>query len=183
MWRRAAEIGYPYGTIVCLLMLGGQRTGETAALRWSWIDDNGITFPSHATKSARSHRIPYGPITKRILDTVPKVNDLLFPARGHDDKPFVGFGVSKLVLDKCGVTNFTHHDLRRSYSTIMASPAVGAPIHVLEKLLNHSSGVLRGVAAIYNRYSYWIEMQQSVLRYERWLTENVAKRGLDGPPN
>jgi integrase len=88
--------------------------------------------------------------------------------------------VSKITLDECGVKNFTHHDLRRTYSTTMASSLVGAPIHVLEKLLNHSSGTLRGVASIYNRYSYWEEMRVAVQAYETWLEQVVA--GEAAPP-
>jgi len=40
--------------------------------------------------------------------------------------------------------------------------AFGTPIHVIEKLLNHSSGTIRGVAAIYNRRSYFEEMKIAV---------------------
>jgi integrase len=174
IWKQAEKIGYPYGTIVRLLILCGQRAAETAALSWSWIDDQGISLPSYITKNRRASRIPYGPLTKQVLATVPRTGDLLFPARGYTDKPFVGFGVSKIVLDECGVKNFTHHDLRRSYSTIMASSDVGAPIHVLEKLLNHSSGTLRGVASIYNRYSYWEEMREAVEKYESWFERVIA---------
>ena len=135
VWSQAQVVGYPYGTIVQLLILGGQRSAQTAALQWDWIDDEGFSYPGSVTKNKRATRIPYGPLTKSVLATVPKTGPLLFPARGYTDKPFVGFGVSKALLDDCGVQNFTHHDLRRSYSTIMASSAVGAPIHVLEKLL------------------------------------------------
>jgi integrase len=42
VWQRAEEVGYPYGTIVQLLILTGQRRGEIAALRASWIDDESI---------------------------------------------------------------------------------------------------------------------------------------------
>jgi integrase len=169
VWHQAVAIGYPYGTIVQLLILGGQRAGQTAALRWDWIDEESISYPASVTKNSRASRIPYGPLTKSVLATVPRTGALLFPARGYTDKPFVGFGASKILLDKCGVENFTHHDLRRSYSTIMASPVVGAPIHVLEKLLGHSAGVLRGVAEIYNRYSYWDEMKAAVTAYEEFI--------------
>jgi len=61
---------------------------------------------------------------------------------------------------------------------ILASPIVGAPIHVLEKLLNHSSGTLRGVASIYNRYSYWHEMREAVERYEVWLRDCLQNEAV-----
>ncbi|MGI8569995.1 MAG: tyrosine-type recombinase/integrase [Methylocella sp.] len=172
VWDRTKEIGYPYGMIVQLLILTGQRTGEIAALRWDWIDGDTITIPAAVAKNGRESRIPYGLLTKSILETVPKFGSLLFPARGHTNKPFQGFGVRKIALDKCGVENFTHHDLRRTYATNMA--ALGAPIHVVEKLLNHSSGAIRGVAAIYNRHAYVDEMKIAVAAYEKKLQSLFA---------
>lgn len=36
------------------------------------------------------------------------------------------------------------------------------PIHVTEKLLNHVTGTISGVAAVYNRHSYIEEMRNAV---------------------
>ncbi len=49
---------------------------------------------------------------------------------------------------------------------------LGVPIHVTEKLLNHVSGTISGVAAVYNRHSYAEEMREAVQEYERYL-QNV----------
>ena len=53
---------YPFGAIVELLILTGQRRGEIAALRWEWIDDKAktITLPSSITKNKQAHTFPYG---------------------------------------------------------------------------------------------------------------------------
>ncbi len=174
VWMRAEEIGYPYGTICQLLITTGQRRSEVASLHWEWIREGAITLPASITKNGRETRIPYGPLTASIIDSVPKLGPLLFPARGYPDKPFQGFGASKLELDKCGVPCFTHHDFRRTYATNMA--ALGVPIHVVEKLLNHASGTLRGVAAIYNRFSYWEEMKDAVEKWERRLQSLTGLR-------
>jgi integrase len=95
VWRRAEEVGYPYGTIVQLLILTGQRRGEIAALRASWIDDESITFPARITKNGREHRIPLGSLTKEIIESVPGEDDLLFPARGKTDTAFSGWSKAK----------------------------------------------------------------------------------------
>jgi hypothetical protein len=39
VWTAAETEGYPYGTIVQLLASTGQRRGEIANLRWTWIDE------------------------------------------------------------------------------------------------------------------------------------------------
>ena len=48
------------------------------------------------------------------------------------------------------IPNWTLHDLRRTATTGMAR--LSFPPHVVDKVLNHSSGTIRGVAAIYNRF-------------------------------
>jgi integrase len=169
VWRTAEAIGYPYGTIVQLLILTGQRSGEIAALQWDWIVDDTITIPASVTKNARATTFPIGPMTQVLIDTIPRLCPLLFPARGYTDRPFKGFGVSKIALDKCGVKNFTHHDLRRTFATNLA--ALGTPIHVTEKLLNHVSGTVSGVAAIYNRHAYLDEMRAAIVSWEKRLVK------------
>ena len=52
------------------------------------------------------------------------------------------------------------HDLRRTAATGMAKLKV-AP-HVVEKVLNHTSGTIRGVAAIYNRHDYDDERKEAL---------------------
>jgi hypothetical protein len=45
------------------------------------------------------------------------------------------------------------------------------PPHVTERLLNHVSGTISGVAAIYNRWQYLDEMRDAMAKYERRLEE------------
>ncbi|MHC2104396.1 hypothetical protein [Methylobacterium sp. CM6246] len=55
------------------------------------------------------------------------------------------------------------HDLRRTASTGMGRLKIEP--HVIEAVLNHRSGVIRGVAAIYNRYQYLDEKRAAL---EAW---------------
>ncbi len=55
---------------------------------------------------------------------------------------------------------FTLHDIRRTVASGMAR--LGIAPHVVERLLNHSTGTIRGVAAVYNRHSYAPEMRHAV---------------------
>ena len=66
------------------------------------------------------------------------------------------------------------HDLRRTFATNLA--ALGTPIHVTEKLLNHVSGSVSGVAAIYNRHAYMDEMRVAIVNWEKRVAEIVAMR-------
>jgi integrase len=172
VWNRARDIGYPYGTIVLLLILTGQRRGEIAGLRWEWIEEGTVTFPAEITKNARASKIPLGVVARRIIEETPHHSLLLFPARGYATRAFNGFGASKQSLDKCGVENFTHHDLRRTFATSMAR--LGVRLEVTEKLLNHVSGSMGGIVGVYQRHDFMGEMREAMPRYEGWLSHTLA---------
>ena len=58
------------------------------------------------------------------------------------------------------VPDWRLHDLRRTAATGMARLNI-AP-HVVDKVLNHSGGTIRGVAAVYNRFAYLDERRAAL---------------------
>lgn len=112
-------------------------------------------------------------MTQAVLDRLPELGEFLFPAkrtqvRGVPTTVFNGWSKSKERL-KADIPPWTLHDLRRTFSSNLA--ALGTPIHVTEKLLNHASGTISGVAAVYNRHTYFDEMRQAILTYEIHLAQ------------
>lgn len=89
----------------------------------------------------------------------------------NPEKPFSTWAWHKARFDEGleGVEPYTLHDLRRTFATIHAK--IGTPVHVTEKLLNHVSGTISGVAAIYNRHSYREEMIEAMGRYDEHLNQ------------
>jgi len=161
-----------FSTIAELLLLTGQRRGEIMNLRADWIDWDGrtITFPAKVTKNKRQHTIPFGPRAEELLKRgEPK--GLLFPALGTDGKrPYGGWSKSKAKLDKrCPLLDWTLHDLRRTFATNLA--ALGVPVHVTEKALNHISGTTGGIVAVYQRHTYEREIRDALNAWERHLNE------------
>jgi integrase len=174
VWNRAAGFGYPYGSIVQLLILTGQRKGEVVGLRRSWIADGRIMYPSEFVKNQRSHTIPAGKLALNLISALPGKTDQLFPSRFEDERPFNGFSKCKAAFDQeIEVEPYTLHDLRRTFSSTMAK--LGTPIHVTERILNHVSGTISGVAAVYNRHAYIDEMQEAFEAYERYLADVLTK--------
>ena len=173
----ALEHPYPFGPIIMLLALTGQRRGEIAALEWEWIDrvEQTITLPTTLTKNKRLHVFPYGDRTAELLEALPRTGAYLFPARTEAATTFNGWGKSKARFDTGldGVQPYTLHDLRRTFSSTLAR--LNTPIHVTEKLLNHVSGTISGVAAIYNRHSYMEEMREAIAAYEAHLAKLVGQ--------
>ena len=64
------------------------------------------------------------------------------------------------------------HDLRRTAATGMARLKI--PPHVVDKILNHTSGTIRGVAAIYNRFAYLDERRAALESWARYVGNLVS---------
>lgn len=170
VWRAAEKMGYPFGPLVQLLILTGQRRTEVGGMRWQevnfleglWKLPRGTEERPH--KSQHAHNVPLGSPILNVLRSLPRVHDdLIFPARGRDNA-VSGYSKWKRKLDELsGVQAWTLHDLRRTTASGMA--ALGVLPHVVERILNHTNGTLGGVAGIYNRYAYLPEMAEAL---ERW---------------
>src|SRR5436305_15271319 len=70
------------------------------------------------------------------------------------------------------IPEWTMHDLRRTAATGMAR--LNFPPHVVDKVLNHVSGTIRGVAAVYNRFEYLEERRAALEAWGRYVG-NLAR--------
>jgi len=170
----AESMGYPFGSLVHFLLLTGQRRSEAANMRWVDFDQKQKLWilPREYTKSDRAHEVPLCDKALGIIASVPKMGEYIFTSSG--ERPFENFSRLKRVMDakikserskngQVNITPWTIHDLRRTCASGMAR--LGVAPHVIEKALNHSSGKIRGVAAIYNRYEYAPEMRAA---FDAW---------------
>jgi integrase len=183
IWHACDDCGQ-FGIIVKLLILTGQRKNEIARLQTSWIKDEAITLPKEITKNARRHTFPLGPLASEMLSKqrsgIRSIGEAhadtpLFPARSAKLTPFNGWSKSKIALDKRLVPDFspwTLHDLRRTFATNLA--ALGVRLEVTEKLLNHVSGSLGGIVAVYQRHDFKDEMRAAIISWESRLSEVIA---------
>jgi integrase len=177
VWEAAFQQGYPHGTICQLLILTGQRRGEIANLRWTWIDRKArtVTLPEGITKNGKKHTFPYGNMVAAILDGIPINNSttLLFPSRASEDRPLSGWSKYKRQLAD-GVLGWTLHDLRRTYRTIHAR--IGTRPDIGERLINHISAVSTDVEQIYDRYTYLPEMRLAADNYQTHLSALLSEK-------
>ena len=75
--------------------------------------------------------------------------------------PFSGFSKSKKRLDELsGISNWRLHDVRRTVVSGMAQ--LGIAPHVADKVLNHQSGTISGVAAVYQRHEFLEERKTAL---------------------
>jgi len=179
IWLSAETMGYPFGRLVQLLLLTGQRRNEVVSMAWPQLDveERTWTLPAALTKNNRAHVVPITDAALSVMQSIPRFTDgLLFASRSNSERSFSGFSKSKRQFDiMCGVTNWTLHDLRRTAATRLGRLKV-AP-HVVERILNHSSGTFAGVAGVYNRFEYLPEMREAL---ELWASHLQA---LIAPPH
>ena len=152
----ARQTRRPYGAIVELLALTGQRRSEVSDLAWVELDlgKRIWTIPSVRSKTGRP---PMVHLTQRAVELIQIEEascELVFPS--ITGKRFNGFSNAKRELDETsGVSNWVLHDLRRTAVSGMAR--LGVAPHVADKILNHQSGTISGVAAVYQRHDFLAE--------------------------
>ncbi|WP_299966830.1 site-specific integrase [uncultured Roseobacter sp.] len=180
LWTACDAEGYPFGDCMKLLILSGQRRAEVAEMRWSELDleKQLWTLPSSRAKNGRQHTVPITGAMMDVLRRVPRFlgSDFVFTTTGKS--PLSGFGRLKNRLDRAlpeGADPWIIHDLRRTMSTNMTMLRVPQP--VTEALLNHKTGVVSGVAAIYNVYSYADEKREALALWNSHV-EKITKSSI-----
>jgi integrase len=170
VWQAADQVGPPYGALVKLLILTGQRRGEIAGLTWDEVDleKRLVTLPAARTKNSCTHEVPLSPAAAALIEGLPRRSERYVFSLGGG--PINGFGKDKTRIDKaCGVEGWTLHDLRRTAASGMARLGVNLP--VIEKILNHVSGSFAGVAGIYQRHDFAGEKRAAL---EKWADHVAA---------
>ncbi len=174
IWQHSNVEGYPFGPFLKLLMMTGQRRTEVSAMRWSELNlDDGIwELPASRVKNGRLHIVPLPPQAVDILRSLHRFldSDFVFTTTGRS--AISGFGRLKERIDAAmpdGTPDWRFHDLRRTASTGMAK--LGVLPHVIDAVTNHKSGVVSGVGATYNRYTYFDEKREALELWSENLTQ------------
>jgi integrase len=205
VWIATDTLDWPFSPLIRGLILTGQRRNELAGMVWAELDfaENQWTIPGHRTKNGQEHVVPLSPAMRGILDAAPCFTN----KEGEFDKalpvftttgetPVSGFSRAKAKLDATvlaarrsataaqgrnpdkakPLAHWTLHDLRRSCATGMAR--IGVQPHIIEAVLNHSSGFRAGVAGVYQRHPYFEERKRAL---DAWA-EHITRLGTPREP-
>ena len=86
-------------------LLTGLRRGELAAMRWDWIDREGlrITVPGKVMKNGREHAVPITGLIAELLDETPdRGGGLVFPSERRLGGATPMSGWSKMMMTPRG---------------------------------------------------------------------------------
>ena len=202
IWRAAREASVPFGPIIRLLILTGQRRGEVAGMAWSELSEDLTiwSLPAERTKNGTTHNVPLSALVRSLLKPFMcedagkrrASGELVFP--GLAGTPFAGWSKAKAALDKAIVAGrakaaetggkppaqlvpWNVHDLRRTVATGLQR--LGVRLEVTEAILNHISGSRGGIAGVYQRHDWAAEKRAAL---DAWTTHvrSIVEGGIDG---
>ncbi len=171
LWPAFEAAGYPFGPMMQILLLTGQRRTEVATMRWVDLDTDAAVWnlPAGSTKVLRSHSIPLSNMAVEILGDLPRFDGAHVFSTTGGNRPVSGYSKAKLrieqeinkALAKDGgepLTNWQIHDLRHTAASGMAK--LGVPIDHIGRVLNHAP---RGITAtVYDRHTYMPEKRRAL---------------------
>lgn len=195
LWRVATRLGYPFGPWLKLLVLTGQRVDEVAGIRSAELDRDWTmwTIPGPRAKNGKAHLVPLSPQAQAVLGAVPRTQNakgLFFTTTGHT--PISGFSKAKIRIDRLmlrtlralarkrgedvsrvELADWRFHDVRRTMATRM--PALKINLEVVEKALNHTSGKIGGLVAVYQQYDYADERREALNAWAAYVERLTSK--------
>lgn len=154
-----------YGRLVRFLLLTAQRRNEASEMTFGEIIEGVWHLPAERNKGKRLHCVP---LTPRLLGIVGAghPSELVFRTA---DGALSGWSDLKERFDaRCGVTNWTLHDLRRTAATLLDNDR-SVPSEVIERLQNHA---IPGVGGIYRRGQIIEEKRAALLALENIIPAN-----------
>jgi integrase len=184
VWQAADSIGWPFGPIVRLLILTGQRRDEVAQMEWRELDleAQGWTIPAARSKNRREHQVPLSDAAIDILKSLPRIERSGFVFTTNARTPVSGFSKAKPALDRAmaelagegssPIPGWVLHDLRRTVATNLQR--LGVRLEVTEAVLNHVSGSRAGIVGVYQKHDYATEKRQALDAWAKRLAEIVS---------
>jgi integrase len=156
IYQATYQMDYPFGPLFRILIFTGQRLNEVAGCSWTEIDLEAKKWelPKDRSKNKISHIVHLSdPVLNELFELQPTAqHNLVFTTTGHSSVS--GFSKAKNRLNELsGVRQWRLHDIRRTFATIVTEKLEHEPV-VVDRILNHVNGSVRGIAAVYQKGQY-----------------------------
>jgi integrase len=190
-WSAASEIGGTFGLAFKLLLVTGQRRSMVRLMSWDELDlqRKVWTVAGSKMKAGKEHQVALSDLAMEILAEAKSVATSLGRptdrgyvfSRSAKYDPIAGFAWVKTRMDQLmnktagkPLATWRLHDLRRTMTHGLAQ--LGFPPHVADRILAHSQGTIRGVAAVYNQYQYLDERRDALAAWGRKIEEIIGRQ-------
>jgi integrase len=167
-------MGYPFGSLVQLLILTGARRDEIARMCWSEVDFERAlwTLPRERAKNNKAHEVPLCAAVIAILQALPRIDGSDFVLTTNGKVAASNFGKNKRKLDALlspDMPDWRLHDIRRTVASGMARLGISLP--VIEKVLNHAGGSFAGIVGVYQLHTFAEEKRAAL---QQWADHVVV---------
>ncbi|WP_368414904.1 tyrosine-type recombinase/integrase [Falsiroseomonas sp.] len=187
VWRALEKVPSPHGPMIRLALLTLARRDEVAGMTWGEVAPDLSTWmqPADRTKNGKPHVVHLSPAARQVLrgmlgaeqgkplPALPAADRLVFGV--SENSAITAHSWAKRKLDAAiaaerkeaagegeaaPLVPWVLHDFRRSGVTWLAG--AGFAPHVCDRLLNHISGTISGVAAVYQRNEFLPERKAAL---------------------
>jgi integrase len=177
-WLAADQLGGPFGALVKILILTGQRRDEVARMQWAELNLEAALWvlPPERVKNKLAHEIPLSAPALAVLEALPRVGDQ-FVLTTSGEAPSSNYSKGKRRLDALlpsDMLAWRLHDLRRSVASGMAQ--IGVSLPVIEKCLNHISGTFSGIVSVYQKHTFADEKRAAFDAWGAFVADLVSDR-------
>ena len=190
--RHGRKLRGPFGPLVQMLLLTGQRRDEVADMIWAEVnlEAGEWIIPGSRTKNKTDHLVPLSDEALAVLATVPRIEGeagWVFTTNGR--KPVNGWSRMKRRLDKLmgemakaerganvTIRPWRLHDLRRTCATGMQR--LGIRLEITGMVINHtlSGGANSELEEIYQIDDYADEKRKALAAWGRFVMSVVEQQ-------
>jgi len=178
LWSAFDGHAEPVSSMFKILLLLGQRAGETRLMKWKYIDlkQQQWIIPSSDTKNGIKHYVPLNEMALDVIKTLKPwmSGKYVFESPVNKGKPIGSQQkAAQRIRTKTNVKDFNIHSLRTTVATRIAE--LGTSPQVLSKILNHKKpGEGSMITAIYNKYDYEKEKRAALNRWNDYLESIIT---------
>lgn len=157
------------------------RPGETAQLKWAWIDNGVLTVPAESMKNGLPHRVPLTDEMRRLLDEAKRISRhqrsaYVFPGR-TGAKPMSSQTMAKHLHSTELKGRLVAHGIRSIGRSWMADHEM--PYEAAEACLSHLTG--SAVSRAYQRSDYLDLRRQIMSQWCAYVFACAGKAGIALP--
>jgi integrase len=157
MWKAAEDGAKVFDRYLQFLFLTATRRNEASEASRSEMKGTIWTVPADRYKTGIDFEVPLSAKAIEVLGKIPAIKGCEYFFTTDGETSISGFSKFKEDFDeRCGVTDWTLHDLRRTARSLMSRAGVSAD-HA-ERCLGH---VIGGVRGVYDRHQYLEEKKQA----------------------
>jgi integrase len=174
VWNLAGQ-QRTYGALIRMLLLTAQRLDKVLTMKWEDVDADDVwTIPTAPREKGNIGKVRLPPGARAILDALPRFDSNPYIFAGRGQRHMSASGMFKAKFDAklpSDMPDWRLHDLRRTARSLMSRAKVSSKD--AERVMGHS---LPGVEGTYDRYAYFDEKSEALLRLANLIDSIVHPR-------